>query len=87
MSWPVARGLVTGVAVLLFVAAGLAVAAIGLVAPGWAQVMLVVVWVVGLERLIAWRRRPALALTVAVAMWVVLVGTVVVGDVWLGWTA
>lgn len=75
------------VAALAFAAAGVVVAASGLVAPDWARWVFVAVWLLGLERLVAWRRRPWLTLAVPTAMWLFLVGSIVVGELWLGWTA
>lgn len=74
-------------AALVFVAAGAAVVVSGLIVPGWVRWLFVAVWFVGLERLVAWRHRPLLAIGVPVAMWAVLIVTVIVGDVWFGWTA
>lgn len=83
----VVQSAVVVVAALAFAAAGVVVAASGLVAPDWARWMYVAAWMLGLERLVAWRRRPLLAIAVPAATWLFLVGSIVVGDLWLGWTA
>lgn len=60
----------------------------GLLAPLWAVIALLVVWVALLVvaiRLL--RTRPALALLVPVAAYLIWLGTISAGEAWLGWTA
>jgi hypothetical protein len=60
----------------------------GLVVPAWALAMLLLIWValLGLAiRLL--RTRPAFALLVPVAAFVIWYAVILAGGAWLGWTA
>jgi len=75
-------GLLGHLAVLIFYGAS------GLVAPPWAVLVLLVVWL-GLLVLaiVALRRRPAWALAVPVAAVAIWFAAISAGDAWLNWTA
>jgi hypothetical protein len=83
---------------LRYVAAAVAMAALvvlapfflaaGLVAPLWAVVVLVVVWVALFVLGCLWfRRRPLWTLPLPVVALLVWLGGVSAGSAWLGWTA
>jgi hypothetical protein len=63
-------------------------AASGLVAPGWAVVLLLVVWAVLLGVAI-WllRTRPVWVPAVPVAAWFIWWAAISAGEAWLNWTA
>jgi hypothetical protein len=60
----------------------------GLLAPGWAIAVLMIVWLallaVGIELLR--RRFPLRVLPVPVAAWLIWFGAISAGERWLGWT-
>ena len=78
-------GLVFGALMHLIV--GAFVLPSGVVAPGWAWIGLVTLWVVGAGLLWTWRRSPVRTLLVPVVMAAIWWATLTAGDVWLGWTA
>ena len=60
----------------------------GLVAPGWAVAVLLVIWVALLALAVyLLRTRPAYVLLVPVAAAVIWFGAISAGGAWLGWTA
>lgn len=59
----------------------------GLIAPGWAWLMLVALWMLGAWLLWRWRRFPIRILSVPFVMAAIWWVTITAGDVWLGWTA
>ena len=89
--WSAARtighGAALAAAAVAFALAGVAAAVSGLVVPSWTRWVFVALWFVGLRLLVAWRRRPLHALSVPLAMWAFMILTVVIGDLWFGWTA
>jgi len=75
-------GLLAHLAVLIFYAAS------GLVAPLWAVVVLLVIWVALLVlAIVLLRRRPAWALVVPIAAVAIWFAAISAGDAWLNWTA
>lgn len=81
-----------------YVAAGLAMAAMavigvfyvsaGLVAPLWAVILLVIIWVVMVVLGVVWfRRRPFHVLLLPVIAVLILFGVITLGERLLGWTA
>jgi hypothetical protein len=63
-------------------------AAAGLLAPGWAVVLLLVVWV-ALLAVAIWllrSRRPLFVLPLPVASWLIWFGALTAGESFLGWT-
>ena len=83
-----ARRLLLALAVLLHLAAGFLYLAAGLVAPGWAVLLLQAAWLVLLVVLVrVWSRRPPYALLVPLAALGLLAGAVTAGEQLLGWTA
>jgi uncharacterized membrane protein YhhN len=60
----------------------------GLLAPGWAVILLLVVWlallIVAIQLLRT--RRPLWALPVPVVAWLIWFGALSAGESWLGWT-
>lgn len=72
---------------LLHLVVGAFVLPSGLVAPAWAWLGLVALWVAGALLLWVWRRSPVRALLVPVAMAAIWWAALTAGDVWLGWTA
>ena len=86
------RRIADAVAVLLAVAlqllAGWITAASGLVAPGWALIVLAVVWVLAVVALVrVARTAPLAAPLVPVANGLVWWAALTAGEVWLGWRA
>jgi hypothetical protein len=74
-------GLVAHLALLFWYVAS------GLVAPGWAVLMLLLIWVALVVLAIRWRRRrPLLVPLVPVAGFVIWIGVISAGEAWLGWT-
>lgn len=73
--------------VLLHVIVGVFVFSSGLIAPSWAVVVLVALWLVGASLLWSWRRAPVRALLVPVVMAAIWWAAIMAGDLWLGWTA
>jgi hypothetical protein len=75
-------GLVAHLATLVFYAAS------GLLAPGWAVALLLLVWL-ALLVLAIWllRKRPAFVPLVPVGAWLIWFGVLSAGENWLGWTA
>jgi hypothetical protein len=60
----------------------------GLVAPGWAVVVLVVVWLALLVLGVLWfRRRPWWVVPLPLLAAAVWFGSISAGEAWLGWTA
>ena len=77
-----AIGLLAHLAMLIWYAAS------GLVAPGWAVVVLIGVWALLLALGIwLWVRRPAFVPLVPVAAAVIWFGAISLGESFLGWTA
>lgn len=75
------------VAVLLHLAVGPFYLASGLVAPGWAVLLLWLTWVVLLVLLVLlWRRRPPLAPLVPLGAVVLILAVITAGEQLLGWT-
>ena len=81
-----------------YLAAGLAMAAMavigvfyvsaGLVAPLWAVILLLIIWVVLVVIGVVWfRRRPFLVLLLPVIAVLVWFGVITLGEQLLGWTA
>ena len=81
-----------------YIAAGLAMAAMavigvfyvsaGLVAPLWAVILLLIIWVVLVVIGVVWfRRRPFLVLLLPVIAVLVWFGVITLGEQLLGWTA
>ena len=60
----------------------------GLLAPGWAVALLLVIWLallivaIGVLR----TRRPLLVLPIPIAAWLIWFGALTAGEKWLGWT-
>lgn len=81
--------LLTAVAVGMHLVMAVPYAASGLLAPGWAVVLLAVWWLLlaVLLLVLALRRRVLLALSVPVVALLSWVGVVSAGGAWLGWTA
>ncbi|HEX2368274.1 MAG TPA: hypothetical protein VHM94_03460 [Acidimicrobiia bacterium] len=76
------------VALALHLVVGYFVLASGLVAPLWAVLMLVLIWVVALIvgwRI--WRTHPAVAVVVPVATALIWLAVIAAGGRFLGWTA
>lgn len=74
-------GLVAHLATLIWYAAS------GLLAPGWAVVLLLVAWAALLVlAIVLLRRRPAYVLVVPVLSALVWFGAISAGEAWLGWT-
>ena len=75
-------GLAALLATLVFYAAS------GLLAPAWAVVLLLVVWlallVLAIRLLRRWR--PLYVLLTPVAAWLIWLGALTAGETWLGWT-
>jgi hypothetical protein len=63
-------------------------AASGLLAPGWAVAMLVIVWLASLAVAIWFlrTRRPLYVLPLPVAAWLIWFGVITAGENLLGWT-
>jgi len=63
-------------------------AASGLLAPGWAVVLLLLVWLVLLVLAIRslYRRQPLWVPVIAVVAWLIWFGALSAGEAWLGWT-
>ena len=60
----------------------------GLMAPGWAVVIFVVIWVaLFVLGCLWWRRRPLWTLVLPVLALLVWWGGITAGETWLGWTA
>jgi hypothetical protein len=79
--------LAAAVALIALVAMGPFFFAAGLVAPLWAVVILIIVWVVLFVVGCLWfRRRPWWTLLLPVVAAVVWFGTMSAGEAWLGWT-
>jgi hypothetical protein len=75
-------GLLGHLATLMFYAAS------GLVAPLWAVVVLMVIWLALLVlAIVLLRRQPAWTLVVPVAAFAIWFAAISAGDAWLGWTA
>lgn len=72
---------------IMHVVVGVFVFSSGLVAPGWAVAVLVVVWFVAASLLWQWRRRPVHALLVPVVTGAIWFLAISAGGAWLGWTA
>ncbi|GHJ47847.1 hypothetical protein Cs7R123_51890 [Catellatospora sp. TT07R-123] len=63
-------------------------AASGLLAPGWAVAVLMVVWAaLFIASIRWWRTRPWWVLAVPVAALAFWLGLLTAGEAWLGWTA
>jgi hypothetical protein len=75
-------GLVAHLATLVFYAAS------GLLAPGWAVAVLLVVWLALLVVAI-WllRNRPVFVPLVPIGAWLIWFGALTAGEKWLGWIA
>ena len=75
-----------GLAALLLT--GFFYASSGLLAPGWAVAVLLVVWLLLLLLAIQFLRirRPLYVLPVPVAAWLFWFGALSAGEKWLGWT-
>ena len=59
----------------------------GLLAPGWAVLMLLVIWVALLVVAVRLRRRrPLLVPLVPLVGFLVWIGVITAGETWLGWT-
>lgn len=86
--WLKVRYVVAAVAVLALLVQASFFFSAGLVAPGWAVVVLVSVWLALVVLAVAWfRRRPWWVLPLpllAVAVWW---GGISAGEAWLDWTA
>src|SRR4051812_14257500 len=63
-------------------------AASGLLAPGWAVVLLLLVWLALLVLAIRllYRRQPVWVPVIAVVAWLIWFGALSAGEAWLGWT-
>jgi hypothetical protein len=63
-------------------------AASGLLAPGWAVALLLVVWLALLVAAIILlrRRRPLWVLLTPIAAWLIWYAALTAGENWLGWT-
>jgi lysylphosphatidylglycerol synthetase-like protein (DUF2156 family) len=63
-------------------------AASGLLAPGWAVALLLLVWLalLAVAVLLMRRRRPLYVLLTPVAAWLIWFGVLTAGENWLGWT-
>jgi hypothetical protein len=85
MTVPARIGVAIGL--LLHLGVGFLVVASGLIMPGWAVVLLAVVWLLGLGLAVHWRRRPTLVLLVPVGMATLWFATAWAGETLLGWTA
>ena len=75
-------GLAARLATLVFYAAS------GLLAPGWAVAVLLVIWL-ALLAVAIWllrARRPLWVLPTPVAAWLIWFGALSAGESWLGWT-
>ncbi|RPF28378.1 hypothetical protein [Georgenia muralis] len=84
----VGRGAAAVVGVLLLLVLLPVFLSSGLLAPGWAVVALVLVWVVALVLAVRWfRRHPGRVLALPFALAAVWLVTMYVGDLVLGWTA
>jgi ABC-type uncharacterized transport system permease subunit len=73
---------------LLHLFMGVFVLASGLLAPWWAVILLVAVWLALWLPIWRWRRaHPFRTMLVPFAMAAIWWATITAGDVWLGWTA
>jgi hypothetical protein len=61
----------------------------GLMAPGWAVALLLLIWLalLILAIVLLFRRRPVAVLVTPVVAWLVWFGGLTAGENWLGWTA
>lgn len=76
------------VAVLLHLAVAPFYLASGLVAPGWAVVLLWLTWIaLAVLIVLLWRRRPPLALLVPPGALALILLVITAGEQLLGWTA
>ena len=75
-------GLAAHLATLVFYAAS------GLLAPGWAVALLLVIWLalLGVAIWLLRTRRPLLVLVVPVVAWLIWFGVLSAGERWGGWT-
>ena len=82
------RYVLAGVALLALLAQAPFYFAAGLVAPGWAVILLVLVWLALVALGFAWfRRRPWWVLPLPVLAAAIWFGGISVGEAFLGWTA
>ena len=82
------RYVLAGVAILALLAQAPFFFAAGLVAPGWAVVLLVAVWLALVALGVAWfRRRPWWVLPLPVLAAAIWFGGMSAGEAFLGWTA
>jgi hypothetical protein len=63
-------------------------AASGLLAPGWAVVLLLLVWLalVAVAAVLLRRRHPLWVLLTPIAAWLIWFAALTAGEKWLGWT-
>ena len=63
-------------------------AASGLLVPGWAVALLLLIWLALLATAIRLLRirRPLYVATVPIVAWLIWFGTLTAGEAWLGWT-
>ena len=85
---PSVRGTARWVGLVLFVGASWLYLASGLLAPSWAVAMLWALWLVFLVALIKfWRSHPWRVLATPVVAYLIWAGTMLAGELFLGWTA
>ena len=81
------RYVLAGVALLALLAQAPFYFAAGLVAPGWAVALLIVVWLVLVALGVAWfRRRPWWVVPLPVIAAAIWFGGISAGEAFLGWT-
>jgi hypothetical protein len=76
-----------GFGVLLHAIVGVFVFSTGLVAPLWATILLITVWLAAARIMWLRRRSPAWTLLAPVVTAAVWWAVLTAGDAWLGWTA
>lgn len=74
-------------ATLMHLVVGVFVFSSGLIAPGWAVLLLSLMWVGAAWLVWRWRKRPLLAMLVPIGTAAVWWVTMLLGDALLGWTA
>ena len=80
--------LAAGLAMVAMAVIGVFYVSAGLVAPLWAVILLLIVWVVLVVIGVVWfRRRPFLVLLLPVIAVLVWFGVITLGEQLLGWTA
>ncbi len=85
---PVVHGTARWIGLILFLAVGWLYLFSGLMVPVWAVGLLWVLYIVFLAVLIKiWRSNPWLVLAMPFVTYLVWVGVLLAGDIFLGWTA